>query len=151
VRISFTNMDWVKYGMPVMFCVIVAVLIGGTFLPDDRRPPDVAVRILLLAVIALRVVVWRWLERPLADVVDDLGDALLVRVRGVEERVPLSEVQALVRRAFPRRVELHLMRDTSLGAVIRFLPVGSVVGPNPTLDRLDQRIHDARKRTDIPE
>jgi hypothetical protein len=131
-------MDWIKYGNPVINELVLALFFGTTFLPDVR-PPSSLVRAIILALMALRLGYWFLLERPLADVVEEVGDQLLVRRRNIDVRIHPGEIDRMVRRRFPAWVELHFTSQTALGDRIAFVPVGSVVGQNPVLDKLASR------------
>ncbi len=69
-------------------------------------------------------VVMRWLILGLADEVWDDGDALVVRDRGREERIPLAEIANVDYAGYcnPPRVTLHLRRPSALGGKVAFIP-----------------------------
>lgn len=79
----------------------------------------------------------RVLYGNLADQVYDCGDYLLVRKRGVEERVSLSEILE-VRKSWitnPPRLTLRLACEKKLGTRIVFIPVVPIA-LNPPKTRL---------------
>jgi len=86
----------------------------------------------------------------LVDEVWDDGDTLLVRNRGREERIALSDIKNVSYSAFvnPPRVTLLLRRPTvfgneiSFGAPVRFIPFAT----SPTIDDLIERVDAARQR-----
>jgi hypothetical protein len=80
---------------------------------------------------------------PLADSVDDAGDALVVRRHGVEERVSLANVMLVVKQPFGKygaRVALQLREPGRLGGDIHFAPPGAFF--DPLVDRLVQELQD---------
>lgn len=74
---------------------------------------------LLFGFFAMKYFLW-----DLADEVYDHGDTLLIRRRGVEEIVPLSNVQdATFANLRPPRLTLHLIKAGRFGNKISFSPV----------------------------
>ena len=90
-----------------------------------------------------------WRRWKLVDEVWDVGDALIVRSRGLEERIALSDIekvsyQWLIRGS--RRATLWLRRPSAFGHKIAF------TGPfffRPVVKNLNQRIALARSSTPI--
>jgi hypothetical protein len=76
-------------------------------------------------------VVFRRLAWRLVDAVDDGGDFLLVRNRGEEERIPLSNIERVSERLFmnPPLVKLHLSAPSRFGREIAFLPAYRLKAP----------------------
>ena len=86
----------------------------------------------------------------LVDEVFDLGDALLVRSGGREERVALADIKNVNFFPYmsPPQVTLSLRRPSVFGdtivfcAPLRIMPLS----PSPTIEKLIDRIDDARRR-----
>jgi hypothetical protein len=87
---------------------------------------------------------------PLADTVDDAGDALLVRRGGVEQRVALDDVlDVAMAHGNPPRIVLRLRTPGRFGDEIVFLPPpgvrAGVAARPPLADELIARIDRARR------
>ena len=99
-------------------------------------------------VIAMKKLVW-----TLVDEVYDGGDHLLVRNRGEEDRIPLSNIinvgAAVVGSSSP--VTLRLAEPGKFGNEIAFLPLGSSrlrpFAKNAIVEDLIVRVHQARTRS----
>jgi hypothetical protein len=143
-RLSFTGMWFMKYGAPVLWLAMMTALLGvSIFGPEKDR--SVGVAMLLLAMLTMGGLNWWVRIRPLADVVDDLGDALLVRVGGREERIAFHAIERVERRSWFGRIELHLASRDEMPKIVLFVPVNGLgIGPNPVLDDLVARVGRAR-------
>lgn len=102
----------------------------------------------VLGAYAMKTFLW-----DLADEVDDLGDALRVRRRGLEERVPLSEVRDVTfANMRPPRMTLHLRRAGRFGTRISFTPATrrgrNPFAKHPLMEELAVRAW--RARNDAP-
>jgi hypothetical protein len=86
----------------------------------------------------------------LVDEVWDAGSELVVKNRGVEEHVPLSEIINISYATFtnPQRVTLFLRQPTLLGKEITFVPPSRFLpfSKSPIVDDLIQRVDAARRR-----
>ncbi len=86
----------------------------------------------------------------LVDEVWDAGDALVVRNRGAEDRIALSDIKNVSYSPMmsPPRVTLSLRRQSVFGSVVtfcaplRFIPLTT----SPIIDKLIERIDAARRR-----
>jgi len=102
----------------------------------------------VMAIIGYRIM--KKISFNLVDEVFDLGDALLVRSGGREERVALADIKNVNFFPYmsPPQVTLSLQRPSVFGdtivfcAPLRIMPLS----PSPTIEKLIDRIDDARRR-----
>src|SRR5205823_4470482 len=78
----------------------------------------------ILGFFLFKVLVW-----DLADAVYDQGTHLLVRRRGVEERISLESIMNVSSTPFmnPRRVTLRLVRPSAFGQHVSFSPKSALL------------------------
>ena len=85
----------------------------------------------------------------LVDQVFDLGDALLVRNGGQEERIALADIKNVnfVPYMSPPQVTLSLRRPSLFGDTIVFCAPARLMtlSPSPTIEKLVDRIDSARR------
>jgi hypothetical protein len=90
----------------------------------------------------------------LVDEVLDAGDALVIRNRSIEVRVPLADIINVnyTQATSPPRVTLSLRNPSQFGdqvtfcAPVRFSPLAAF-SPSPIVDELIKRIDAARRRS----
>jgi len=132
----------------IWFGIPAAALAHGFFTGTWRTDPPFFLVFAAVA-IALSYLMFRGLYRNLADEVLDDGDALVVRCRGHEERVPLSNVMNVSADGMGR-ITLRLVTPGRSGSEITFLPrirfSLNPFGKNPLAEDLTLRAHDARTR-----
>jgi len=85
----------------------------------------------------------------IADEVDDCGDSLLIRQKGIEERVSFSdiaEVRDKTRIKWPPQVVITFHTPNRLGSWVAFCPAGGykLSGGNPIAADLAARVKQAR-------
>ncbi len=94
--------------------------------------------------------IMRALIFDLVDEVWDAGDALIVRNRGAEDRIALSDIKNVSYSPMmsPPRVTLSLRRQSVFGSVVTFCaPLRLIpLTTSPTIDKLIERIDAARRR-----
>jgi hypothetical protein len=123
-----------------LILVIVAIATGGR---------DLIPGIAWIGAILLIASVNVWRQWKLVDEVWDVGDALIVRSRGLEERIALSDIEKVSYQWLiwgSRRITLWLRRPSAFGHKIAF------TGPlffKPVVNNLNQRIALARSSTPI--
>jgi hypothetical protein len=128
--------------------VFLAVGVYGT-LVGGQAPP---LPFLLMPAIMLVIgyIVMRKLIFDLVDEVWDVGDALIVKNGGREERIGLSEIMNVSYTAFmnPPRVTLTLRGPSEGGREISFCPPVRFVpfAKSPVITDLIERIDSARRR-----
>jgi hypothetical protein len=150
-RISSRQTWFLKRVFPVMWFGILAV-VGFAMLADSRpKPGDRAVAWTVLPAMALLgVFLYKWLITPLADEVWDAGSELVVRKKGVEAHVPLSQIMNVSYERFvnPPRATLMLREPSVLGSEIVFCPPARFVplSRSPVVDDLIRRVDAARRR-----
>jgi hypothetical protein len=137
----------VKWVVPVLvLAVCVAMLV------DEAGQPPKYTRIYLGAfVFAIYLAVYFPVFWPLADTVNDAGDALLVRRLGNTRRVGLEHVIDVSflpgSRGVPTRIVLELLASAGLGNRIVFMPDADRMAPNgrnAVADDLQDRARVAR-------
>jgi hypothetical protein len=118
-RISAPSTWFMKYLFPIPFAgFVLASLWETVFL----KPQPQMVPILLIAG-ALLVVIHRVALWPLADRVDEDGDQLIVRRRGIEARIPIADIVRVKEGHKLRGVTelaLFLREPTPLGTKVVF-------------------------------
>lgn len=117
---------------------------------EIRRDLSIVIPILLMGLfgfVMMKMLVWN-----LADQVHDGGDFLLVKFRGVEETVPLSNVMNVnynIIGQSPPRVVLRLVEPCRFGNEIAFMPELSLnlkhLRRNPVVEDLIIRMDRARR------
>lgn len=121
-KISSNSTWWFKWGMPSAFLAfLMLVVIMGW-----RQGGSIA---LLIAPIIMGGVMWVMLRQKLFDLVDEVWDqvdALVVRHRGIETRIDLSNITNITDMTTANwpRVTLHLRLPCQLGDSISFAPQG---------------------------
>ena len=151
-RISSRSTFVYKRIFPLLFFGIVSlfiafVIVGG--LRSGQNPPLPVLIVPVLAAACIYFVMKR-LIFDLVDEVLDAGDALIVRNRGQEDRIALSDITNVnyTPLVSPPRVTLSLRRASVFGAEVtfcaptRFVPFSS----SPVINELIQRIDAARQR-----
>ena len=124
---------------------VVFVLPGAT---HNRGSLPMLIMFATVAVISyfvMKKLVWN-----VVDEVWDAGDALVVRNKGQEERIALSDIMnvSYFQFGYPQRATLQLRRPSSFGEEIAFSAPNSFnqFDPNPDIKDLIQRIDAARMR-----
>lgn len=135
---------------PLFWFGFIAVFVAnvwtlGKGLPKDPMFIAVPIIMLLIGFVILKKLVW-----DLMDEVYDGGDYLLVKNRGEEERIPLSNIMNVSASTFtnPPRVTLRLVRPGKFGEELTFSPVKkfslSPFAKHPMIDDLIRRVDQAR-------
>lgn len=122
-KISSKTLVYTKTVFPLVWFGFLAVflvlsIVDGAYKKDPIIlviPPAMAV----LGFFTMKKLVWN-----LVDEVYDCGDSLLVKGRGVEERVPLTNIMNVSAPigTNPPRITLRLIKPGKLGAEISFSP-----------------------------
>lgn len=155
-RISSRQTFFLKRLFPVFWVAIVVVsfLLVTTASLRSSKPVPVEVWIAPLFMLAVGYVLMRYLVLDLMDEVWDAGDQLIVKNRGEEARIPLTDVvnvdfQWLTN---PNRITLTLRQPCRFGKVVTFCPKGIYVFPfskNPTAGDLVGRVEALRQQKPI--
>lgn len=123
---------------------VFQALMQGTY----EKDPMFLVVPCIMAVVGfflMKKIVW-----DLVDEVYDCGDSLLIKNRGVEERVPLANIMNVSAsiNMNPPRITLRLVKPGRLGAEISFSPAASFTlnpfAKNPVAEDLIVRVDKAR-------
>jgi hypothetical protein len=130
----------------VLGLFLVSTFLGGS---SSGTPPMMS----LILPIAVAIIGYLFTRRLIFDLVDevwDAGDALVVRNKGQEERVALSDIMNVSYSALMNasRVTLSLRQPCAFGTEVSFCPplrLNPMLG-NPVVDELIRRI-DATRRT----
>lgn len=150
-QISSDATFFYKRVFPVLWFGFLAIFCGvGLPLALSKGAPFplIAVPVFLAAVgyIVMKKFVW-----DLADKVWDDGDALVIRNRNTEARIPFSEIMNVSYTPMinPPRVTLTLNDHGRVGTEISFMPQCRVFAfsKNPIVNELIERVHAARNRT----
>ena len=151
-RISSPFIVVFKWVFPIAWFGFLAFFVGEAVIDGTAsREPISLIGPLLMAVLGFFIM--RYLIWDLADAVDDYGTYLLVRQRGVEERVPLENIMNVSSTVFvnPPRVTLRLIKPGALGSSISFSPKSSFslnpFAKNEIAESLIERTHNARVRS----
>jgi hypothetical protein len=148
-RLSSRMTFFYKRVFPIVFFGLVLLFIAFWLVSLSGRSPGVPFLIALVLVLALFYFGMKKLVFDLVDEVRDAGDALIIRNRGEEERVALSDIMNISCSPLvsPPRVTLSLRRPSIFGsevtfcAPIRLMPFSA----SPIISELIQRT-DAQRR-----
>ncbi len=151
-RISSRTTFVYKRIFPLLFFGIVSLFIAFVIVGGLRSGQNPPLPVLIVPVLAAAFIyfVMKRLIFDLVDEVLDAGDALIVRNRGQEDRIALSDITNVnyTPLVSPPRVTLSLRRASVFGAEVtfcaptRFVPFSS----SPVINELIQRIDAARQR-----
>ena len=136
---------------PVIWFGFLAVFFLGALI-QGLAAPSIAFLPFVVVPVVLAIVCYQFMKRMAFNLVDevlDLGDALLVRSGGREERVALADIKNVNFFPYmsPPQVTLSLRRPSLFGdaivfcAPLRLLPLSR----NPTIEKLIDRIDAARQ------
>jgi hypothetical protein len=150
-RISSRVTFWYKRLFPAFWFgfLVLFIVLNFFFTRGAHLPP----LIFFVAPVIMMVIGFFIMKRLVFDLVDEVwddGDTLLVKNRGQEERIALSDIKNVSYSAYvsPPRVTLSLRRPTifgeqiSFGAPLRLIPFTT----SPAIDGLIDRIDAARQR-----
>jgi hypothetical protein len=148
-RISSKTTFFYKRIFPILWFGFIAVFVATTLISGVIVKSYVflivPVFLTVVGYIVMKKLVW-----DLADEVYDCGDALLVRNRGEEERVALSNIINVSASTFtnPPRVTLRLVNAGRWGREISFSPARALTlnpfAKNPVVDDPIVRVDRAR-------
>jgi hypothetical protein len=145
-RISSRATFWYKRVFPAFwFGFLVLFIVIPFFFNQGGRAPPFPFFVIPLVMIAVGFFIMKKLVFDLVDEVWDDGDTLLVKNRGQEERIALSDIKNVSYSPYvnPPRVTLSLRRPTifgeqiSFGAPVRFIPFTTSPAINDLIDRID--------------
>ncbi|HET7451782.1 MAG TPA: hypothetical protein VFL12_03525 [Thermoanaerobaculia bacterium] len=152
VRISTRQTAFLKRGFPVFWVVILAVIAVSVYADPRAVPRDKAIVYygVIPPIALLGWFLWRKLLADLADEVWDAGGELIVRNRGVEAHVVLSNIVNVDCEwvTNPQRITLTLREPSVLGREIVFAPLVQwvLMRRSPIADDLVRRVDEARRR-----
>jgi hypothetical protein len=154
--ISSRQTFFMKKVFPVVWlgllAVVVAVMVATMVFKKELPIQIMPFLIMPLVMMAIGIVLFRTLLWDLADEVSDGGDYLLVRRRGIEERVAISDIMnvGMSWSARPPRLSLRLRKPGKFGDKIVFIPITffslNPFARNPVEEDLIRRIDAARSR-----
>ena len=154
-RISSRNTFFVKRVFPLLWfggltLFLATALTAGL---HARAKPPLVFFVVPFLMFGLGFWLMRRLVFDLADAVYDDGDALRVRFRGEEERIPLANIINISYSGLtnPPRATLTLRQPGMFGKEVTFSPVQKIFGPllrttNPIVSDLIERADAARRR-----
>jgi len=121
---------------------------------NGTRSDDVIFLLIPLLLGIVGAIMFKLLLWNLADEAQDGGDYLLIRYRGITDRIALSNVMNVSASVLvnPPRITLRLIHPSALGSEVSFLPRMNFslnpFGKNPIAEDLIVRAYEARgKRT----
>jgi len=145
-RISSRTTFWYKRLFPVFWFGFIAIFI--VVMLSAKGGPPLPMILFPLAMAAFGYFLMRKLVFDLADEVWDGGDELIIRNRGREEHIPLSDIVNVSYSAFtsPARVTLTLREGGVPGREISFSPLARLLpfSKNPIVRELIERIDKSR-------
>ncbi len=148
-RISSRMTLFYKYGFPAIWFGFLAFSIVAT-LSQGIAGKDPLFLIIPCVMILVGTLIFKRLVWGVADLVLDGGDYLLVKSRGIEERIALSNIMNVGSSSYtnPPRITLRLISPGSLGQEVAFLPsLPFSINPfarNTVADDLIFRVHNAK-------
>jgi hypothetical protein len=148
VRISSKATVFYKWVFPVSWFGMLAWVTAAS---HQSAPAIFLLGLMMLLVMAMfGALLMRALIFELVDEVWDAGDALIVRNRGAEDRIALSDIKNVSYSPMmsPPRVTLSLRRQSLFGPVVTFCaPLRLIpLTTSPMIDKLIERIDAARRR-----
>jgi hypothetical protein len=155
MRISSALTPFYKRAFPLLLFGIVVVVVTAVLQDEAAQGtlPFFAMPILLMGTVwffVFRKLIW-----DLVDEVEDHGDYLIVRNRGEEERIALTNIMNISASSFinPPRVTLRLVKPGRFGSEVTFSPTKRfTLNPfarHPVVDELIERTHRARSRQNV--
>lgn len=146
-RISAANTRLYQTYKPFLFWYFALMLVAMCL---RRRLEAMGIQFpLVIGVSMLLALAIAWCTRyvmHIADEVDDLGDALVVKLRGRLDRIDLGnivEVRDRTMKSWPPKIALHLLTPCAFGSVVVFYPVGGgsrFSDGNPVANDLKARV-----------
>lgn len=121
-----SSATWIsKRGFPALwFGVLGLDLVAGPSFGDPAQ--DIASRAVSVVMIVFGYFLFRKFAWDLLDEVYDCGDSLLIRNRGEEDRIEISDIMnvSVSTNMRPQRITLRLIRPSTFGSEIAFSPYG---------------------------
>lgn len=150
-QISSKYLFFAKKGFPLLWFGFLAFFVAEAIMNGAyEKEPMILVVPCTMAVLGfflMKNLLW-----DLADEVYDCGDFLVVKNRGLEERVPLSNIMnvSASMNMNPRRITLRLVAPGKLGQEISFSPAApftrNLFAKNPVAEDLIVRVDKARSK-----
>ena len=151
-RLSSRGTFFTKRVFPVFWFGFLILFIGMPYFlnRNGHSPPFFPFIVMPLAMMAFGFLIMKKLVFDLVDEVWDDGDALLVKNRGQEERIALSDIKNVSYSPYmnPPRVTLSLRMPSvfgdqiTFGAPIRLIPFST----SPMINDLIERVDAARQK-----
>jgi hypothetical protein len=153
-KISSSSTVLTKRALPLLWFGFLAFFVGRAMLTGAaHKDPMLLVVTVLMAVFGyflMKRLLWN-----LVDEVYDGGDFLLIKNRGEEERVALSDIMNVSVSTYPNpsRITLKLVKPGKFGKEITFAPAASSalnpLAKNQVADDLIVRVDQARSKRAI--
>jgi hypothetical protein len=156
-RISSSTTFFYKWVFPIIWFGVLALFVVGP-LAAPLFGKSVSLEPVALIPPAIMVVFGYFIMKKLVfDLVDEVlddGDALVIRNKGIEERVALADIINVnyAQLTSPPRVTLSLRNPSRFGDKVTFcapvrLSPFAVFSPSPVIEDLINRIDAARRRS----
>ncbi len=150
-RISSRTTFLSKRVFPIFWFSFLAIgFVVGLSTAGRSDGPPLAVLIVPVVMAIFGYIVMKKMLFDLVDEVWDAGDELVVKDKGAEEHIPLSDIMNISYSMFtnPQRVTLMLRRTSQFGQEISFVPPARIYPfwRSPIVDELIQRVDATRRR-----
>lgn len=129
-RISSKSTFFLKRVFPFLWFGTLALVLLAPFLATrDRRPFPYAVLLMPLFMAVIGIIVMKKLVFDLVDEVWDCGDALVVKDKGWEERIELTNIINVSSSLYtnPQRITLTLRDPCRFGKEVTFCPPATYI------------------------
>lgn len=136
------DLQFFRQGVPTLLVIFAAVILLAIFYgPGGVEAGSMAAAVLVVAALSVGLLLVRRTAAQLAEEVDLIDDALIVRRRGVEQRIPLAQIVDVHRDLLLRPgITLVLREAGPLGDRIRFLPSNAYRAANWGRNRIARRL-----------
>jgi hypothetical protein len=150
-RISSRTTFFNKRIFPAIWIGFLILMAGLPFVfGQNRSAPPLSFVVMPAIMAVVGIFIMRKLVFDLVDEVWDDGDALLVKNRSEEERIPLSDIKNVSYSPYmnPPRVTLSLRQPSRFGEQVTFAaPIRLVpFATSPVINELIERVDAARQR-----
>ena len=150
-RISSGSTFFFKRIFPVVWFGLLSVFLAVSFM-GIRPGGGFPVPVFLLPVVVMAGLGFFLMKKFVVDLVDEVwdgGDVLVVKWKGLEERIPFAEIINVSYSAFtnPKRATLTLRHPGLFGKEVTFCPLAphSFSSRNPLIEDLIERIDRKRR------
>jgi hypothetical protein len=157
-KISAGSMFALKRVFPILWFGFLVLLVGGLMIWAIARGPQASDLFFLVTPAIMAVIGYMVMRRFIWDLVDEVydhGDYLVIRNRGDEARVNLTDVMNVnvSTNLNPPRITLRLVQPSKFGTEIAFSPIrpfiASPFAKNEVAESLIVRVDRARSKRSL--